>query len=338
METEITDNSISIIELITIIVQCLLCSIGLLSNSLLALTIFRSPKLKVGCCGILLLILALTECVAQCSVLFLPTFLTLTRIQIPLIICFYAEFYGPYSQALIPIISLLISIDRLISILLPIRYKMMSNNEKQIYITFLILLPAIILLYLPFEMHNFTLKNFNKQVFCMPTDFIDSSMVLLMSTIILLSNLGVLFIYTIIGLLIKFNVIKLSNDNTERKLYKSLIVLMAISLTCWLPTPIINFFVVLNTQLSQNTQHLLIRIALQLNKIAQTLNAPVLYICSSDYQKEMKKEFCRLVNFLKKNNSQKESVIGGGGNSNPTKQNNNIQTPVILINNFVYPK
>ena len=39
----------------------------------------------------------------------------------------------------------------------------------------------------------------------MPTDFIDSSMVLLMSTIILLSNLGVLFIYTIIGLFIKFN-------------------------------------------------------------------------------------------------------------------------------------
>ncbi|CAK5089063.1 unnamed protein product [Meloidogyne enterolobii] len=331
MEIEITDNSISIIELITIIVQCLLCSVGLLSNSLLALTIFRSPKLKVGCCGILLLILALTECVAQCSVLFLPTFLALTRIQIPLIICFYAEFYGPYSQALIPIISLLISIDRLISILLPIRYKMMSNNEKQIYITFLVLLPAIILLYLPFEMHNFTMKNFNKQVFCMPTDFIDSSMVLLMSTIILLSNLGVLFIYTII-------VIKLSNDNTERKLYKSLIVLMAISLTCWLPTPIINFFVIANTELSQNTQHLLIRIALQLNKIAQTLNAPVLYICRfSDYQKEMKKEFCRLIKFLKKNNSQKESVIGGG-NSNPTKQNNNIQTPVILINNFVYPK
>uniref|UniRef100_A0A915P0V7 G-protein coupled receptors family 1 profile domain-containing protein n=1 Tax=Meloidogyne floridensis TaxID=298350 RepID=A0A915P0V7_9BILA len=296
MENEITDNSISIIELITIIVQCFLCSVGLLSNSFLALTIFRSPKLKIGCCGILLLILALTECVAQCSVLFLPTFLTLTRIQIPLIICFYAEFYGPYSQALIPIISLLISIDRLISILLPIR-----------------------------------------QVFCMPTDFIDSSMVLLISTIILLSNLGVLFIYTIIGLFIKFNVIKLSNDNTERKLYKSLIVLMAISLTCWLPTPIINFFVVLNTQLSQNTQHLLIRIALQLNKIAQTLNAPVLYICSSDYQNEMKKEFCRLIKFIKKNNSQKESVIGGG-NSNPTKQNNNIQTPVILINNFVYPK
>ena len=51
----------------------------------------------------------------------------------------------------------------------------------------------------------------------------------------------------------------------------------------------------------------------------------------------MKKEFCRLIKFIKKNNSQKESVIGGG-NSNPTKQNNNIQTPVILINNFVYPK
>jgi len=123
---------------------------------------------------------------------------------------------------------------------------------------------------------------------------------------------------------------------------------MAISLTCWLPTPIINFFVVLNTQLSQNTQHLLIRIALQLNKIAQTLNAPVLYICrlkklinlriiflSSDYQKEMKKEFCRLIKFIKKNNSQKESVIGG---PMTTKQNNNVQTPVILINNFVYPK
>jgi len=39
----------------------------------------------------------------------------------------------------------------------------------------------------------------------MPTDFIDSSMVLLISTIIFLSNLGVLFIYTIIGLFIKFN-------------------------------------------------------------------------------------------------------------------------------------
>ena len=78
--------------------------------------------MRRGCCGILLLILALSECIAQCSVLFLPTILTLNRIRIPLIVCFYAEFYGPYSQALIPIISLLISIDRLYSILLPLRY------------------------------------------------------------------------------------------------------------------------------------------------------------------------------------------------------------------------
>uniref|UniRef100_A0A1I8BBN7 G_PROTEIN_RECEP_F1_2 domain-containing protein n=1 Tax=Meloidogyne hapla TaxID=6305 RepID=A0A1I8BBN7_MELHA len=162
MVNEIVNNSISIIELITIIVQCLLCSIGLLTNSFLAITICRSPKLKIGFCGILLLILSLIECAAQCSILFLPTFLALTRIQIPLIICFYAEFYGPYSQALIPIISLLISIDRLISILIPIRYKMMTNNEKRIYIILLVLLPFIILLYLPFKMHDFALNNFDK--------------------------------------------------------------------------------------------------------------------------------------------------------------------------------
>uniref|UniRef100_A0A1I8BDH2 G_PROTEIN_RECEP_F1_2 domain-containing protein n=1 Tax=Meloidogyne hapla TaxID=6305 RepID=A0A1I8BDH2_MELHA len=111
---------------------------------------------------------------------------------------------------------------------------------------------------------------------------------------------------------------------------------MAISLICWLPTPIINFIVVLNNQLSQNVQYLLIRISLQLNKIAQTLNAPILYICSSDYRQEMKKEFYRLINFAKKDNLKKELI---GGSQHPKQYNKAvIKTPTTLINNFVYQK
>jgi hypothetical protein len=56
---------------------------------------------------------------------------------------------------------------------------------------------------------------------------------------------------------------------------------MIITFFLWVPFPLANILILPNIQISANTLNIASRIANQLNKLAQTLNAPVLYLCRS---------------------------------------------------------
>jgi hypothetical protein len=67
------------------------------------------------------MLLATFDFIAEFSVATLPTFLTLTGITIPLWTCFFVGSYGNYTFYNMNIMMLTISIDRLASMIVPIK-------------------------------------------------------------------------------------------------------------------------------------------------------------------------------------------------------------------------
>jgi hypothetical protein len=66
------------------------------------------------------LALAIYDCVAEFSLVTLPTALAVTGTTVPLMTCFWLFAYGPYVQLNILALMFAISVDRLLAILFPL--------------------------------------------------------------------------------------------------------------------------------------------------------------------------------------------------------------------------
>ena len=89
------------------------------------------------------------------------------------------------------------------------------------------------------------------------------------------------FFILIFYLFLLFTVVKIQNL-ADQRIYKSLFVLMLVTFFCWLPVPVLVSYVFpyLHTQqVPADVLNVLQRALLQLNKVAQDLNVPILYIC-----------------------------------------------------------
>ena len=67
--------------------------------------------------------------------------------------------------------------------------------------------------------------------------------------------------------------------SAERHLLHSLYVLMAVTIFCWVPAPVLISFVFPNLAISADAKNVSVRIVLQLNKLAQASNGLVLFFC-----------------------------------------------------------
>jgi hypothetical protein len=97
-------------------------------------------------------------------------------------------------------------------------------------------------------------------------------------------------------------------NSVEQRLLRTLIVLMTVTVLCWLPFPIVNNFVIFYFKFPQNIQNFAIQIGIFPNKIAQVFNPIILYFCrfnspifqnkffdfSSDYRQAIQKEFLKI--------------------------------------------
>jgi hypothetical protein len=126
-----------------------------------------------------------------------------------------------------------------------------------------------------------------------------------------------------------FAVVKIKNS-ADYRIYKSLIVLMLVTFFCWLPVPLLITFLFpsLQIQMSASIINDLQRALLQLNKAAQAINAPFLFICrfqiksqnyyfnilisifySSQYRKAIRKEMKSFVELFSKKQNLHISIV-----------------------------
>jgi hypothetical protein len=77
-----------------------------------------------------------------------------------------------------------------------------------------------------------------------------------------------------------FAVVKISQDKVDRRISKSLFVLMAITLFFALPAPLFVQYILPTFKIADDQlNNVIYRGVLQLNRFTQSLNGPVLYTC-----------------------------------------------------------
>ncbi|KAI1694918.1 serpentine type 7TM GPCR chemoreceptor srsx domain-containing protein [Ditylenchus destructor] len=259
----------------------LIGTLGIVSNACLVYVTAKSSWLRSPC-NILICINALLCAVCQYNHS-VPMFLVLTGINfIPISTCFYFMALPLTANFMVNCYSLAIGIDRLISVLFPLWQRKVNIF---LYISVIILICAInptfmMPLYLP------VLREFgDKQVMCFTTDLSAYGKVAeVIYPMGLAFNVAIVVVYLLLWLVLKLKGNKAATNYT-RKIFKSLAMIMAVTVIGWMLSMLVRSFVLPYVKLSPFNKMLLSTFLTCFVNIAMLSDSPILCIFSQEYRR-----------------------------------------------------
>ncbi|KAI6184887.1 G-PROTEIN-RECEP-F1-2 domain-containing protein [Aphelenchoides bicaudatus] len=205
-------------------VLLLLSAFGIFGNVNIVWASIRKKNLRSHC-NIMIAAAAFSDVFHQMSHFILGYHIFSAHTFIPLVRCFWLQIVSVFWMDFGTFIVLSIGLDRLFSVLFPISYKTMRSK---IYLPFMLFVPSAFAVFMTLQNYYSVMKYANVKVICLivETNYAEAKIQFL--NIMACLNFGIIIVYSAIWI-----VIKLRNGTIDKKIMRSLSVIVCLILFGW---------------------------------------------------------------------------------------------------------